>query len=176
VFYRCAGGRFGGVQIHGGKDNVVDNNLFVDCKYALSFSPWGEQRWLERLARDSTKAAASRGGVDVTAPPHSTRYPDLAHVTENPDRNFIWRNLAVDCGDFSARDRGVNELMDNHVFVDDPGFADPAKRDFTLPEDSKVYDRFGFRPIPFQEIGLYEDDLRATWPVEHDITPHYVRQ
>mgnify|MGYP000293662063 CR=1 FL=1 len=67
VFYRSAGGRFGGVQIHGGKDNVVDNNLFVDCKYALSFSPWGNARWLERLARDSTKAAVSRGGVDITA-------------------------------------------------------------------------------------------------------------
>jgi len=176
VFYRCAGGRFGGVQIHGGKDNAVDNNLFIDCKYALSFSPWGNARWLERLARDSTKAAVRRGGVDVTAPPHSIRYPDLAQMTENPDRNFIWRNLAVDCGDFSVRDRGVNELMDNHVFVDDPGFADPARRDFTLPENSPVYDRFGFRPIPFQEIGLYQDELRATWPVEHGITRHYVRE
>ena len=173
VFYRSAGGRFGGVQIHGGKDNVVDNNLFIDCRYALSFSPWGNTRWLERLARDSTKSAVSRGGVDITAPPHSTRYPDLAHVTENPDRNFIQRNLAVDCGDFSARDRGVNELMDNHVYVGDPGFADPAKRNFTLPDDSPVYDRFGFRPIPVQEIGLYQDEFRATWPVEHEVTPHY---
>lgn len=176
VFYRSAGGRFGGVQIHGGKDNVVDNNLFIDCKYALSFSPWGNARWLERLARDSTKAAVSRGGVDVTAPPHSTRYPDLAHVIENPDRNFIRRNLAIDCGDFSVRDRGVNELMDNHIFVGDPGFADPSKRNFMLPENSPIYDRFGFRPIPFQEIGLYQDEFRATWPVEHDITPHYVKE
>lgn len=175
VFYRSAGGRFGGVQIHGGKDNVVDNNLFIDCKYALSFSPWGNARWLERLERDSTKAAVSRGGVDIAAPPHSTRYPDLANMSENPDRNFIRRNLAIDCGDFSVRDRGVNELMDNHVFVGDPGFADPSKRDFTLPEDSPIYDRFGFRPIPFQEIGLYQDESRATWPVKHEITPHYDR-
>jgi hypothetical protein len=176
VFYRSAGGRFGGVQIHGGKNNVVDNNLFIDCKYALSFSPWGDARWLERLARDNTKAAVRRGGVDINAPPHCTRYPDLAHLTENPDRNFVRRNLAIDCGGFSVRDRGVNELMDNHVFVGDPAFADPAKRDFALPEDSPVYDRFGFRPIPFQEIGLYQDEFRATWPVKHDITPHYVRE
>ncbi len=57
VFYRCAGGKFGGVQIHGGKDNIVDNNLFIDCKYAISFSPWGQARWLERLAADGTKWA-----------------------------------------------------------------------------------------------------------------------
>jgi hypothetical protein len=66
--------------------------------------------------------------------------------------------------------------MDNHMFVGDPGFANPAKRDFTLGGDSAVYDRFGFRPIPFEEIGPYEDEFRATWPVEHQITPHYVRE
>ena len=174
VFYRCSGGRFGGVQIHGGKDNVVDNNLFIHCKQALSCSPWGHERWLERLDRDSTKAAVARGGVDVAKPPHSTRYPDLARIAEDADRNFLWRNLAVDCGRFSVRDRGVNERMDNHAIYEDPGFADPAKRNFALPEDSPIYDRFGFRPVPFDEIGLYEDEYRATWPVEHQVTPHYV--
>jgi hypothetical protein len=169
VFYRCAGGRFGGVQIHGGKDNIVDNNLFIDCKAAISFSPWGQQRWLERMA-DSTR----RAGVDIDKPPYSERYPDLAHLAENPDRNFVWRNVAVDCGQFSIRDRGVNELMDNHAFFGDPGFADPQRRDFTLDDDSPVYDRFGFRPIPFGEIGLYQDEHRVSWPVEHSITPHYV--
>lgn len=62
VFYRCAGGRFGGVQIHGGKDNFVDNNLFIDCKAAVSFSPWGQTRWLQRLAENGTKSAIGRGG------------------------------------------------------------------------------------------------------------------
>lgn len=27
---------FGAVQIHGGKENVLDNNTFIDCKHALS--------------------------------------------------------------------------------------------------------------------------------------------
>jgi len=31
--------RFGAIQIHGGKDNQVENNLFVDCNAAISFSP-----------------------------------------------------------------------------------------------------------------------------------------
>ena len=157
VFYRCAGGKFGGVQIHGGKDNVVDNNLFIDCKYAVSFSPWGQARWLDRLADDGTKAIVAQGGVDITQPPHSERYPDLARMTENPDRNFLWRNAAVDCGEFTARDRGVNERMDNHAFHGDVGFADAAHRDFTLSDASPVVTRFGFRPIPFREIGLYQD-------------------
>lgn len=174
VFYRCAGGRFGGLQIHGGKDNVVDNNLFIDCKYALSFSPWGEARWLERL--EAATASVARRGVDVTRPPHSTRYPDLARMAENADRNFIWRNLAVACGEFAARDRGVNEYLDNCAFPGDPGFVDAAAGDFTLRDDAPVFDRFGFRPIPFDAIGLYHDEYRATWPVEHSVTPHYYRE
>ena len=173
VFYRSADGRFGAVQIHGGKDNIVDNNLFIDCKSALSFSPWGQKRWLERLARHSTQYAMTRSGVDVTQPPHLTRYPDLAQMKENADRNYIWRNLVIDCGRFSVRDRGVNEKLDNHLFRGDPGFADRAKLDFSLPDDSPVYRRFGFRPIPFAEIGPYEDPLRASWPIEHEVSAHY---
>ena len=176
VFYRCAGGRFGAVQIHGGKNNMVDNNLFVGCKYALSFSPWGEQRWLERLARESTQNAIKAGGVDITTPPHITRYPDLADLKANPDRNYVWRSMVVDCGQFSTRDRGVNELLDNHMLSQYPGLTGSDKPDFRLEEKSPIYDRFGFRPIPFEEIGLYEDGNRATWPVQHEITSLYVEE
>ena len=176
VFYRAAGGRFGAVQIHGGKDNMVDNNLFVDCKHALSFSPWGEKRWLERLSRDSTRAAVARGGVDISKPPHASRYPDLAHISENADRNFVWRNVAVNCGDFAIRESGKNQLMDNCSFTGRAGFANVDGRDFSLPEDSPIYDRLGFRPIPFDRIGLYQDEHRATWPVKHEVTARYHRE
>jgi hypothetical protein len=64
VFYRAASGAqgFGGVQIHGGKDNILDNNLFVDCAVAVSFSPWDQKRWSEFAA----KSMADRG-IDPTA-------------------------------------------------------------------------------------------------------------
>ncbi|NLS97240.1 MAG: hypothetical protein GXX96_34310 [Planctomycetaceae bacterium] len=176
VFYRSAGGRFGAVQIHGGKDNIVDNNLFVGCKYALSFSPWGEKRWNERLADERMQQVMRAGGVDITAPPHITRYPDLANLPANPDRNYVWRSLVADCGQFSTRDRGVNELLDNHLLSQHPEFAGADRLDFRLDEKSPVFDRFGFRPIPFEEIGLYQDENRATWPVEDKITSHYVEE
>jgi hypothetical protein len=176
VFYRASGGRFGGIQIHGGKDNIADNNLLVDCKYAFSFSPWGTARWQARLASEQTRAVIRRGGVDVRNPPHSTRYPDLAHMQRDADRNFVWRNAVARCGRFSVRERGVNQLVDNVAFGSDPGFAAPGRRDFRLLPDSTLYRRFGFRPIPFEQIGLYQDKYRATWPVRHDVTPHYVQE
>ncbi|MEW6359003.1 MAG: LamG-like jellyroll fold domain-containing protein [Planctomycetota bacterium] len=174
VFYRCSGGLFGGVQIHGGKDNILDNNVFVECKYGISFSPWGQKLWEERVGE--AKSRVSGEGVDITKPPYSTRYPDLARMKENADRNYIWRSLVVDCGEFTTRERGVNEMMDNCAFADDPGFVAPAERDFALRSDSFGYDRFGFRPIPFDEIGLYQDELRPTWPVRTGITPYYGKE
>ena len=66
VFERCGAVQFGGVQIHGGKENVVDNNLFVDCFAGLSFSRWGEKRWRESIAQ--VPAGRRRGAVRGALP------------------------------------------------------------------------------------------------------------
>ncbi|MBI5395077.1 MAG: right-handed parallel beta-helix repeat-containing protein [Verrucomicrobia bacterium] len=156
VFWRCSEAQFGGVQIHGGKDNIVDNNLFVDCKQAISFSAWGQKRWEQFLAEPMAAGALKQ--VDITQPPYSTRYPELAGLRENADANRIWRNLAVRCGKFAVRDRGVNDFMDNHVASDNPGFANATKGDFRLKQSAAA--AIGFAPIPFEEIGLYHDEFR----------------
>lgn len=161
VFYRCSAGKlgFGGVQIHGGKDNIVDNNIFVDCMAAISFSPWGQQRWQER-----TKASLEAPEVKANKALYLSRYPELARLSEDHDVNMVWRNLAVRCGQFLRRDPGREDLVDNHVTNEDPGFADAARGDFQLREDAPACSRFAFRPIPFKEIGLYRDEHRATLP------------
>ena len=51
LFERTSNGHFGGVQIHGGQNNIIDNNVFVGCRYGISFSSWGQKRWEEYLQR-----------------------------------------------------------------------------------------------------------------------------
>jgi hypothetical protein len=160
VFARCSNGAFGGLQIHGGKENQVENNLFVDCHYAISFSGWGEQRWAQFLAGDAVVKATTQD-VDISRPPYRTRYPALAHLAERPDVNFMSRNLVVQCGDFMTRDRGIQELMDNQVVAGDPGFVDAAAGDYRLKADAAVLRGMGFEAIPVEEMGLYQDELRA---------------
>ena len=46
----------------------------------------------------------------------------------------------------------------------DPRPPHAPETDFRLAEDSPARE-FGFRPIPFDRIGVYEDDDRASWPV-----------
>ncbi|HJN17647.1 MAG TPA: right-handed parallel beta-helix repeat-containing protein, partial [Armatimonadota bacterium] len=65
VFYRCSTKLFGGVQIHGGKENYVENNLFADCRYAVSFSGWGPDRWHSVLNNPGV-VKKGRDSVDIT--------------------------------------------------------------------------------------------------------------
>lgn len=160
VFYRCSNGLFGGVQIHGGKDNWVDNNLFAECRYGISFSPWGRERWLNFLSSDSTSALLTQQ-VDIHQPPYSTRYPGLTRLEEGNDINWIWRNVVYRCGGFLTRDQGIQVLLGNWITREDPGFAGAADQKFALRDDAPVYSCLGFAPIPFAEIGLYEDGWRT---------------
>ena len=162
VFHRCSVSQFGGVQIHGGKDNWVDNNVFVSCKFGISFSSWGQKRWSDFLESDTVKKFLAED--DITRPPYSERYPELRRLSENPDVNMIWRNLLYNCGSLLTRDRGIQALADNYLAQQDPGFIDAASGDFRLRKGASAFDKLGLRPIPFDEIGLYEHPLRASWP------------
>ena len=67
--------------------------------------------------------------------------------------------------------------LDRHSKVADPGFVDPDHADFRLQSDSPAF-ALGFKPIPVDKIGPYQDDLRASWPIveakgarEHPVIP-----
>lgn len=143
LFERTSNGHFGGVQIHGGQMNIVDNNVFVDCKIGVSFSPWGPKRWNDYLTRDSMKRLLY-DDVDIKLPPYSKRYPELCELTKNVDVNDVWRNVFVGCGEmFFHAPKGVvawgNEVAPVGV---DPLAAASAPL---------------FRPLPLDEIGRYDD-------------------
>jgi hypothetical protein len=54
--------------------------------------------------------------------------------------------------------------VDEHSQFADPRFVDPANHDYRLRDDSPAL-KLGFKPIPFDKIGPYQDELRASWPV-----------
>ncbi len=159
VFYRTSAGNFGGVQIHGGKDNWVDNNLFVDCRFAISLSQWSDKRWYEFLDSDNIKGFMD--DVKINEPPYCERYPELAHLRDNPSVNHIWRNLAVDSVKFVVRERVKQDKLDNTSTRIDPGFLDLTSGDFGWEANAIGLRSSSFRPIPIEEIGLYEDELRS---------------
>lgn len=160
LFVRSANGRFGAVQMNSGRDNVIDNNLFVDCRQGVS-GGWNPGNTVWRMLRDGEEPAGF-----YRSELYLSRYPEIVHMLEAPGINHLWRNVFYRCGQATTGNPDYLDLLANGVFEeDDPGFVDAAHEDFRLRVDAPLFARVGFRPIPVEEIGLYEDEFRATWPV-----------
>jgi hypothetical protein len=150
VFERCGAVIFGGVQIHGGKENLIDSNVFLNCFAGISFSRWSESRWLESIERFLPQAAA---------PPYSTRYPDLAHLKEDANVNFISRNIYAHCGPTFMRDGDVQKTTLNLV-TDRLLDASQLSDEKTLRGNAQLR-RILLEPIPTQDIGPYDHPWRT---------------
>jgi hypothetical protein len=150
IFQRCSTGKtlFGGVQIHGGKENIVESNLFVDTAAAVSFTPWGEKRW-----REFTDGALQSKAIDPNL--YLKRYPPLEHLAEEPDRNAIRGNVALRCETLFLRAPSGTETADNREYAHDAGL--PEGTDGRLTWSAAEAERLGVGHIPFDKIGLYQD-------------------
>ncbi len=145
IFEKCGTRDFGGVQIHGGKDNLIDNNLFYKCPAAVSFSTWGEKRWLETL--DSPKVLTKLyEEVDIRSDLYQTRYPALKNIRNNADVNTVVNNLLVDCEQAFLRDKSI-QIQDNNTSVSSAG---KALDSFCKSSYLKT---IGLQPIPYPEMG-----------------------
>jgi len=150
IFVRSANLFFGAVQINSGRDNIIENNLFVDCKQCLS---------------GGYSSANSIWTQAATKPPptgfilndlYLQRYPELGTMFVEPGINHVWRNVFYHCGPVTIRELSGWDLFENGIFdKQDPGFADGTKGDYHIKPGAVLFDAVGFRPIPVDEIGLY---------------------
>jgi hypothetical protein len=75
LFERCGNLRFGAVQIHGGKDNIIDNNVFYKCNAAVSFEPWGDRYTTAYNSAEIQFKLFS--DVDIFSSTYLKKYPQL---------------------------------------------------------------------------------------------------
>jgi len=163
--------------VGGGRDNTIANNLFIECDVPVYLDNRG-LRWDHFRPRGPMYEDLER--VRHTEPPYSERYPALARILDeipqaplgnvcinNVSYKSTWRDPEQFCRETSGNhiDRPYMRLENNYITDDDPGFVDPANMDFALEDDSVVYEKIpDFQPIPFHNIGLYDDSYRASWP------------
>jgi hypothetical protein len=156
-------------MIGGGRDNTIENNIFVDCNPAIHVDGRGEG-WMKKEFFDPTATImTSLKAVPYRQPPYSTRYPHLADILEDqpglPKYNRILRNICTGPKWIEWLD-GLNEnkveVRDNMV-NGDPQFKDAAKGDFRLREGSTAK-KLGFKEILTSQIGLVKDDYRRSLP------------
>ena len=166
LFYKVTRAAF----IGGGRDCIVENNIFVDCKPALHIDAramgWASYHvgttMKERLLEMPYKEALWTG-----------RYPKLVGIWQDepaaPKGNIVARNISQ-----GGRWDGVQDQARTYVTFEDnlvdeePGFVETPPKSFQLRDDSPAYE-LGFKPIPIEKIGLYKDEERASWPVQHEV-------
>jgi len=56
--------------------------------------------------------------------------------------------------------------LEDNLINEDPRFVDEAGHNFQLRADSPAW-ALGFQRIPVEQIGLYNDEYRASWPAIH---------
>ena len=124
IFYRSSGGNFGGIQIHGGKDNLCIGNVFVDCKQAFSFSPWSDERYRAFVKERFPENVGKKAFVDA--------YPFFDKIFENPNRNYLIGNDAINCGLFNRNGDRLNVFIGNTLrTVETPENVDAFLTDST---------------------------------------------
>ncbi|MDR1454450.1 MAG: right-handed parallel beta-helix repeat-containing protein [Tannerella sp.] len=162
LFERCGAAEFGGVQIHGGKDNRVENNVFYQCRFAVSFTPWGEERWLKALDSEYIRKKIYQD-VDIRSDVYLQKYPELRDIRLNPDVNTVTDNLVISCTEL-FRKPGNNRIDRNTALLDTGEKGIDA---FCTPEELATY---GLQPILVAEIGpkknrwTVQDDAHASRP------------
>lgn len=158
-------------MIGGGRDNSIENNVFVDCNPAIHVDARGKswaKSWFngqDPFLMDGLKE------VPYDRPPYSVRYPPLPGIlTDDPAQpkgNRIVRNIRSGGKWIDLLDRLTPEQAGagENFTEGDPGFVAPEKGDYRLKPDSPALKQ-GFQPISFEKIGLRLDEYRRRLPTD----------
>lgn len=76
---------------------------------------------------------------------------------------FAVVGLGVAAGFLHRNGRGARSF-DNLITTNNPGFADPARGDFSMKKSAAGLAELGFAPLPFAGMGPYRDDHRRQLP------------
>lgn len=160
LFYRAGRAAF----IGGGRDNVVENNIFVDCKPSVHVDARG-LNWMQETVAPGGFMHQQLAAMPYQSAPWSVRYPELARINQEnpaaPHGNKVLRNIST-VGVWQqvepAAQPGVT--FKNNLVDQDPAFVDSAKLNFQLQPTSPAY-ALGFKKIPLEQIGLEQNEWRT---------------
>lgn len=168
VFENIAGSA---VFVNGGRDNTVQDNVLINVQNSnFRISAQGVVMG-ETVEGNLMQYSGMQDGKYKTEP--YTKYPHLADILEDeplyPKYNVFNNNVSVNgATDFfydlwGRAEKTVvtdrNTMNDTYTYKKDPGFADYAKRNYTIKEDSELMKIEGFKAPDFAGMGLFTEWL-----------------
>ncbi|MEP7258477.1 MAG: right-handed parallel beta-helix repeat-containing protein [Flavitalea sp.] len=174
IFYNCARG----IMIGGGRDNMVDNNIFIGCSPAVHVDSRG-LGWAKYYFDGSDNTLFNRmDSMDYKHPPYSEKYPILLSLYNDQPavakNNTLTRNIAfqgrwidmldgldlstikVENNIVAAANKDYKNEKDK-IEKNNPGIYDYKQEDFRIKAKAL---KMGFKPLPFSSIGLQKDNYR----------------
>ncbi|QNK57382.1 Ig-like domain-containing protein [Paenibacillus sp. PAMC21692] len=163
------------VVIGGGRDHSIENNLIIDGVQSIFIDDraYSLPDWFKHSMDPDGPLYTSLYAVPFQEEPWSSRYPELASILDDnpgiPAGNSVRKNVMINSGEMQIADI-VKEygVVENNLTLDagqDPGFVDADNMNFSLKPESIVFDQVeGFEDIPFDNIGLYQNDKRIRMP------------
>jgi len=148
--------------VGGGRDVMLRNNIFVDCDKALHIDARG-LGWASGSVMTTMKTRLD--AMPIHSELWKMRYPRLPGLWQDepaaPKGNVVTRNLfqGKNWNDIDTNSRRYVKL-ENNLVDQDLRFVNAANNDFRLREDSPAW-KIGFQKIPFEKIGLIQDESRA---------------
>ena len=177
-FEKCTWGIFVG----GSRENVITNNVFVDCPQAFYADARG-RGWQRPHINGRLSEIEKRGtlnGVKFLDEPYVSHYPALkglvgsdyfSPVSNVVERNVFWRGSGEWCMKYGP-DKRIRESPDwwrtitysgpgfadqnsftNNLVNVDPLFMDPGKGDWRLRPESPAF-KTGFVQLPMAKMGI----------------------
>ena len=149
------------------EENEPRANTMFNCRFMrnIVYYTQADGKWL----REKNRSSWDGGQLVWTYRGHKDDFPEFEF-----DYNTVYAppgitpkfelTLAPGGRKLLSWDEWRTTGKDEHSVLADPLFVDPASHDYRLKPESPAL-KLGFKQIPFEKIGPYEDELRASWPI-----------
>ncbi len=156
-----------GLIVNGGRDNLVKNNVMVDCKTAFQIDEASHSQW--------NSLVSSLKAVDWQHGAYARQYPTLVDILDDdplsPKGNLITANVALRAEKpslvrslygvhlSSTPSRNKDEIgWTNNIFGASGLFVDEAGGDFK-PLPGTEPEKDGFKPVRTSDAGVKADEF-----------------
>jgi parallel beta-helix repeat protein len=142
----------GGICVHGGRNNVFENNIFVDALVEqIRLQPRDDFMQGNRFVRNIVLYSKPESTLIFSWDSRRDRFREW-------DYNLYWlrgadlRHINRRTTPLGTFDEWLKAGFDAHSAIADPLFVAPERDDYRLRPDSPAW-KLGFQPIPIERIG-----------------------
>ena len=147
IFRKSSSGIFGAISINRGRDNIVENNIIIDCSAGVSVWEDINERWTEEIRKYKNGYTFNQQKNYLEDPYWLQRYPEIKDFLDSkPTENLFVDNAFINTDVKYSRELTVSFPITDRVIKDE-----------NVPDTLEGYEKYlaPWHLIPLDEIGTY---------------------